>query len=223
MYQAMFTKDDKCFLCPHDCLILEGKFGKCGVRTNHHGIIYSSVYGQCVSISVDPIEKKPLYHFHPGENILSFGTKGCNLFCKGCQNYSISQSKIIDENNSCEYTPKEIIAIALQKQIKMIAYTYTEPTIFYEYMFDTAVLAKKAGIKNIMVSNGYINKEPLIKICEFIDAVNIDLKFFDNEKYEKYCGGKLIYVLDNLKLLKNLEEEIDSYRLRIEELKNIIV
>lgn len=201
MKKALFTKGDKCMLCPHNCVILEGKTGICGVRKNINGKIFSLVYGKPCSIAIDPVEKKPLYHFYPGQNILSLGTVGCNFKCIGCQNYEIARGTP-DESDNVGYAPEEIIKLAKQKNCSMIAYTYTEPTIFYEYMIDIAKLAKKNGLKNVIVSNGYINPAPLIELCKYIDAANIDLKFFNNDNYLKYSGAKLNPVLETLKILK---------------------
>ncbi|GIU69409.1 MAG: AmmeMemoRadiSam system radical SAM enzyme [Candidatus Woesearchaeota archaeon] len=188
-----------CKLCPHNCLISENRKGLCGTRANIRGKFYSLVYGRPSAIHIDPIEKKPLYHFYPGKEILSIGTLGCNLFCRGCQNYDISKGPII----KLPYVePEEIVEKALSLNIKMIAYTYNEPTIFYEYMIDIAKIARKNKIKNVIVSNGYINKEPLKKLIRYIDAGNIDLKGFTEEFYKTYANAKLSPVLDTIKTLK---------------------
>lgn len=202
MKKALFTDGNKCLLCPHKCVIGEGKRGICGVRMNKNGIIYSLVYGFPAAMNVDPVEKKPLYHFYPGEKIFSLGTLGCNFFCKGCQNWELARGLPGDEDEEVAYTAKRLVEMAKEQGCKMIAYTYNEPTIFYEYTFDTAKEAKKQGLKNVIVSNGYINEEPLRKLCKYLDAANIDLKIFDEKLHLKYTGGKLENVLKTLKILK---------------------
>ena len=202
MKQAMFTENSKCLLCPHNCVIPDGKRGICGVRVNKNGRICTLVYGMPCSIAVDPVEKKPLYHFHPGQKIFSFGTVGCNFRCLGCQNWEIATTRPGEEKYKIVYSPERVVELAEEEGCTMIAYTYTEPAIFYEYVYDTAREAKKIGLKNVIVSNGYINEAPLRELCRFIDAANIDLKFFDDKKYMKYSGGRLQPVLNTLKVLK---------------------
>ncbi|PIN86336.1 AmmeMemoRadiSam system radical SAM enzyme [Candidatus Woesearchaeota archaeon CG10_big_fil_rev_8_21_14_0_10_44_13] len=191
----------QCRLCPHNCVIAEGKRGICRVRENREGKLYAMSYGKAVSLNVDPIEKKPLFHFMPGTESLSFGTAGCNMRCGHCQNWEISQAKPEDFPTP-ETRPADIIKRAKQKGCKSISYTYTEPTIFYEYVYDTAMLARDEGIKNIMVSNGYIEKKPLLELYPLIEAANIDLKGFNEEFYAKQCGAKLKPVLEALKMIK---------------------
>ncbi|MGV8086215.1 MAG: AmmeMemoRadiSam system radical SAM enzyme [Candidatus Woesearchaeota archaeon] len=200
--------DDKkviCNLCPNNCLIINRKYGLCNARINIDGELYSAVYGYPCSINVDPIEKKPLYHYYPGNKILSIGTNGCNLFCKGCQNSEISRAKPTDgrlENNEEKYySPQDIIDIALKNNIKLIAYTYNEPTIFFEYMIDIAKIAKKHNIKNVLVSNGYINDKPLKELCKYIDAANIDIKGINNQFYKDYCRANINPILKTIKTL----------------------
>jgi len=206
MKEAMFWKKEKdsvrCLLCPRNCLIKGGSVGFCGVRQNQDGRLYSLVYAKPASIAVDPIEKKPFYHFLPGSSALSIGTVGCNLACQFCQNWTLSCARPEDTDVSETVQPEEIVAMAKKQGCPVIAYTYNEPTIFYEYMLDTAKLARKAGLKNVIVSNGYIEQEPLKELCKHIDAANIDLKAFSNEFYSKYTGAKLQPVLDTLKTLK---------------------
>ncbi len=207
MKEALYWKKEKslvhCVLCPRNCMIAEGRVGTCGVRKNKEGKLFSLVYAKPASIAIDPIEKKPFYHFMPGSSALSFGTVGCNLACQFCQNWTLSTSKPDDiEGGGESVKPEEIVAMAKERGCKIIAYTYNEPTIFYEYMLDTAKLAKKAGIKNVIVSNGYIQQEPLKELCKYIDAANIDLKAFNEEFYSKYTGAKLQPVLETLKTLK---------------------
>ena len=210
MHEAMFyeeLEDGKviCQLCPHYCRIEDGRRGICGVRENREGKLYSLVYGKVVSSAIDPIEKKPLYHFYPGSDAFSLATVGCNLRCRNCQNYSISQlPRERGEIEGRDYTPESIVSQAKRSGCKSIAYTYTEPTIFFEFAYDTSRLAQKELIKNIFVTNGYMNKEVLLKISPYLDAANVDLKSFNDNFYRKYCGGKLDPVLETLKLMKKM-------------------
>ena len=192
----------KCELCPHNCLISIGSVGICGVRRNIDGILYSLFYGKPCAVNLDPIEKKPLYHFLPGNPVLSIATVGCNLKCSFCQNWSISDAKRHVSGDFDEVSPQKIVELCKTNNCNMISFTYTEPTIFYEYMIDVANISKKENIKNIIVSNGYINEKPLRRLCKVIDGANIDLKSFDEEFYTKFCKGKLDYVLKTLKILK---------------------
>ena len=210
MYEAMFyeeLEDGKviCQLCPHYCRIEDGKRGICGVRENQEGKLYSLVYGKVVSLAIDPIEKKPLYHFYPSSDAFSLATVGCNLRCVNCQNYSISQlPRKRGEIEGRDYTPESIVSQAKRSGCKSIAYTYTEPTIFFEFAYDTSRLAQKELIKNIFVTNGYMNKEVLLKISSYLDAANVDLKSFSGNFYRKNCGGKLTPVLETIKLMKRI-------------------
>ncbi|MGV8172453.1 MAG: AmmeMemoRadiSam system radical SAM enzyme [Candidatus Woesearchaeota archaeon] len=191
-----------CELCPNNCIILNDKVGLCCTRKNINGKLYSLVYGHPCSINVDPIEKKPLYHFIPGQGILSIGTFGCNIFCKGCQNFDITKR---DASKSFRkiiyYSPEEIVMTAIKHDIRMIAYTYNEPTVFFEYMIDIAKIARKHGLKNVIVTNGYINSGPLKELCKYIDAANIDIKGINDKFYKEYSGVKLEPVLDTIKYL----------------------
>ena len=201
----------RCLLCPHVCLLKENETGVCHARKNLNGILYTLAYGNPCSVSMDPIEKKPLFHFHPGENILSLATAGCNFRCANCQNWEISQASP-EELPHYRFSPQEIIDKALAYPTRLIAFTYTEPTVFYEYMYDIAALAHKNKVKTVMVSNGYINREPLLDLCPHLDAANIDLKCFDNEAYKQLTSGGLHPVLETLKTLKekNIWLEITS-------------
>lgn len=193
----------KCELCPWLCNIQPDKRGSCGVRQNMNGKLVSLVYARPCAVHVDPIEKKPLYHFLPGARAFSIATIGCNFFCGFCQNWQISKADAGDINKRFEeLMPEKVIELCKQNDCKIMSYTYTEPTIFYEYMLDTAKLARKQGIKNTMVSNGYINEGPLKELCRVMDGANIDLKAFTNEFYQKVCKGKLEPVLNTLKILK---------------------
>ena len=190
----------KCELCPRFCTIKPNQSGFCGARKNIDGKLFSLNYARPVSIAIDPIEKKPLFHFLPGSSVLSFGTYGCNLACLNCQNYDISMVR--DRQPAQEVSPQKIIELALANKCEGIAYTYNEPTIFYEYMLACAKLARKNHLKNILVSNGFINPEPLKKLCSYLDAANIDLKSFDDSFYKKICQGRLEPIKECLKILK---------------------
>jgi len=206
MKEALFYKKLKngivqCQLCPHFCTLKDSERGKCGVRENQNGKLISLVYGKLCSLAIDPIEKKPFYHFLPGEAALSIATAGCNLKCKFCQNSEISQASV-EEIPFKEIKPEEVVQEAKKQNAKIIAYTYTEPTIFYEYMLDICKLAKKQGIKNVVVSNGFINPAPLKKLCKYIDAANIDLKSIQDHFYKEICSARVEPVLETLKILK---------------------
>ena len=182
----------RCMLCPKECSISENNTGVCGVRENVNGKLYTLAHSKPVAIHLDPIEKKPLYHFYPGEVILSVGTYGCNLSCKFCQNHDISQDFGTESFESIkEVSPKEIINLCKERGYKFLAFTYNEPTVFFEYMLDIAVLCKSNDIKSVMVSNGQINPEPFEILVEYIDAFNIDLKSFNPDFYKKICGGEI--------------------------------
>jgi len=197
LYYEKSGKGVKCLLCPQGCVIGEGKVGFCGVRKNEDGQLDSIIYGQATSVALDPIEKKPLYHFHPGKSILSLGTKGCNLACDFCQNWSISQDADCPTDS---VTSEQIIAKAKQLNSIGIAYTYNEPFIWYEFVLDTARMAQGQGLKNVLVTNGFVNQGPLKEMLPFIDAMNIDLKSMDDGFYKKYCKGSVAPVLEAIKL-----------------------
>ena len=203
MRDAMFFKREgdtqvRCGLCRFHCLIKEGARGICGVRENRGGTLHSLVYGKVCAEHVDPIEKKPLYHVMPGSASYSIATAGCNFHCRHCQNYSISQVAAHDTIRGATRTPAEIVEAAKACRCRSISYTYTEPTVFYEFAYDTALLARKAGLKNIFVTNGYISKEPLKKIAPYLDAANIDLKGFSEEFYREIVHARLSEVLDSI-------------------------
>jgi len=202
-YEKLDRMKVRCHLCPNECIILHGKQGKCKVRENQGGRLFSLVYGLPCAAHSDPIEKKPLFHFLPGTSTYSIGTPGCNFNCLWCQNWQISQHGP-DEVECFEMSPQEVVDNAKAKGCSSISYTYVEPAIFYEYVLDTAKLAKKAGLKNIMVTNGYLNPEPLKKLYRYIDACNVDLKGFTEELYVKYCGGHLEPILRNIKTIKDM-------------------
>ncbi|WAM32027.1 AmmeMemoRadiSam system radical SAM enzyme [Caldicellulosiruptor naganoensis] len=187
-YEKLENKKVKCKLCPHGCVILPGNTGFCRARKNVDGKLYSLNYGYISSIAFDPIEKKPLYHFYPGSSILSIGTFGCSFRCLHCQNYEISQLT----PNVFEVDTERLIELAKKdKDCIGIAFTYNEPTIWFEYVLDVAKKFKEEGFKTVLVTNGYLNKEPLLELLEVIDAANIDLKAFSDEFYKKVCSGDL--------------------------------
>jgi len=200
-YQQADNKNVQCLLCPRKCIIPPGKRGFCGVRENQDGKLYTLVYGEAAAVHIDPIEKKPLFHFLPGATAFSIATAGCNLRCKFCQNWEISQIKP-EDIKPILISPEEVVREAKKSGAATIAYTYTEPTVFYEYMLDTAILARKEGIKNVMHSAGFINEEPLRNLCKYLDAANIDLKGFTQKYYNDMCLGNLDDVLRTLKILK---------------------
>ncbi len=192
----------RCQLCPHHCIIKEGRRGICRSREVRDGRLFALSYGRPCAVAVDPVEKKPLNLFMPGTFCLSLSCTGCNLSCRWCQNSSISQVSPED----AEYTilsPKEAVDICISRSLPSIAYTYTEPFTWWEYMYDMAVLAHDNGLKNILVSAGYVEKEPLREILPFIDAANIDIKAMDDSFYRKYCGASISPVLENILTMKD--------------------
>ncbi|MDO9462446.1 MAG: AmmeMemoRadiSam system radical SAM enzyme [Deltaproteobacteria bacterium] len=210
MKEAMFyVKEEeqkvRCNLCNHHCLIMPGKHGICGVRENRDGVLYSLVYGQVIARNIDPIEKKPLFHFHPGSKSYSIATVGCNFHCLFCQNYEISQLSKDEKRIAGEsFPPEEVVAAAEKLKCQSISYTYTEPTIFFEYAYDSARLANERGIKNVFVSNGYMSQEAIKTIQPYLHAANIDLKAYSENFYKEICGARLKPVLENLTLMKKL-------------------
>jgi pyruvate formate lyase activating enzyme len=196
----------RCLACNHYCLIAKDTTGICGVRKNEQEKLKSLVYGKAATFNVDPIEKKPLYHFYPGSRVFSFGTVGCNFRCSFCQNYYLAcfpqeSSELTIKASGADLAPEKIIAYCKQNQIKQIAFTYNEPAVFIEYCLDTAKLAKKNGLKTILVSNGYESQEALDELLPFLDAANIDLKSFREQFYQKTCGASLKPVLKTIKTL----------------------
>lgn len=203
-YKVLKKDIVQCQLCPKFCTLKDNEIGKCKVRQNLKGKLYSLVYGKPCAIAVDPIEKKPLFHFLPGSLVYSIGTVGCPMSCLFCQNYTTSQASP-EEVYSQEFTPEEIVNDAIERGCKIIAYTYNEPTIFYEFALDCAKVAKEKGIKNIMVTNGFINEKPAKELYEYIDSANVDLKSFEESFYKKICDAELKPVLNTLKLLKKMK------------------
>ena len=200
-YTKLEDKRVKCELCPHNCILKDGQTGICKVRENRDGTLYTLTYQNIIAMHIDPIEKKPLYHFYPGEKTLSIATPGCNFKCLNCQNHTISQiDKSIFEFTR-KINPEEIVKLAKNEHINHITFTYTEPTIFFEYMLDIAKLAKQNGIKCSIVSNGFINPKPLEELIPFIEGANIDFKFKDDTLYRKIAGGFVKPVLETIKAL----------------------
>ncbi len=183
----METKKVRCNICPHNCNLQEGQEGICMARENRDGEIVPLNYGEVASMSVDPIEKKPLFHFKPGSQILSIGTWGCNMKCGFCQNWQLSQQKVPTRH----YEPEELLAEIKKRGLSSLAFTYSEPIIWYEYVYDTAGLMKENNIDTVMVSNGFINQGPLLELLPYIDGFNIDLKAIDDDFYRQECNGRL--------------------------------
>lgn len=194
-YDKLEHQTVKCRLCPNYCTIQPGQAGSCLSRKNTDGTLYATNYGQTVSFNLDPIEKKPLYHYHPGSMILSMGANSCNLHCDFCQNYEISQT----DSPTNKLFPEELLEIMLQKNLKQIAFTYTEPFTWYEYILDCGKLFQPHDIKIVLVTNGYINQQPLQELLPYIDAMNIDLKSFSDDFYHKMCKGSLNPVLETIR------------------------
>jgi len=207
-WKALSDSKIQCSLCSHYCKIDNEKVGICGVRKNENGRLFSLIYGSCSSIAVDPIEKKPLYHFYPGTKALSLGTVGCNFKCKHCQNFGISTAGP-DFSYMKEITPEMTVDLARQYSCQGIAYTYNEPTIWHEFNFDSAKLAKKNDLYTTYVTNGYISEEPLLELSSVLDAMNIDVKAFTNDFYKKVCKARLKPVLDTCVLAKELGIHIE--------------
>lgn len=204
MHEASFWQPEgdrvRCTLCPAGCLLGPGQTGRCRARQNREGRLESLNYGEVTSVALDPIEKKPLYHFYPGRDVLSLGTFGCNFSCRFCQNYSISQERA----RSRTISPEQAVSLTMRQPEGTIglAYTYSEPTVWYEFVLDTARQAHGAGLKNVLVSNGYVSPGPIQELIPFIDAANIDVKSFDDAFYREVCGGSLKPVLQTVETLK---------------------
>jgi len=206
LYEKMKNDLVKCKTCRHFCVIAPGKRGFCGVRENIEGKLYFLPYGRAIAAHIDPVEKKPLYHFLPGTLSYSIATVGCNFRCQNCQNWQISQfpkgktiTREMIEKSGEDLPPKEVVRLAKKSGCLSISYTYTEPTIFLEYALDTMKLAKSAGLKNIWVSNGFMSQETLELVAPYLDAINIDIKSFEDKFYQENCGARLKPVLENCK------------------------
>lgn len=205
LYDTLPDGRISCRLCAHRCRIQSGARGICGVRENRDGVLYSRVYGKVVAGNVDPIEKKPLFHFYPGSTSFSIATAGCNFRCDFCQNHSLSQSPRESEKIPGQtVSPEEIVRYALQSGARSISYTYTEPTVYFEYALDTARLAHEKGLKNVFVTNGFMTVEALDTIAPVLDGANVDLKSFRDDFYKTWCGGRLAPVLEALRRMKEL-------------------
>jgi len=205
LYRKLSDNRARCNLCAHRCMIGDGKKGICQVRENRDGTLYTLVYGRPIAQHVDPVEKKPLFHFYPGSTAYSIATPGCNFRCRWCQNWEISQMPrerhlIMGQMAS----PEEIVSAAQRSGTRSIAYTYTEPTVFFEYTYDIARLAHDADLANVYVTNGYMTEEMLETFYPYLDAANVDLKAFRDETYRKYVGARLQPVLDSLRRMRQL-------------------
>jgi len=205
LYKKLPHKSVQCLNCNHYCVIKNGQRGICGVRENINGKLYSLVYGKIAALNIDPIEKKPFFHFLPGTFSLSIGTVGCNFSCLNCQNWEISQAPRFNKSISGEnISPQEIVELALKNHLPSISYTYNSPTVFSDFALDTMKLATKKGLKNCWVSNGFMSKELLKEISPYLDAINVDIKAFSEETYKKFFGGRLKPILDNVKTIKKM-------------------
>jgi len=229
LFEKLPDNKVKCQVCSHRCTIPDGKFGICRTRHNKNGKLYTLIYNTVSSEAVDPIEKKPLYHFMPGTLSYSLGSIGCNFKCQHCQNWNISQATLDESNfetliiskhfngvsNTIEINPEAAIKRALASGSKSISWTYNEPAIWHEYTYDSAVLAKKAGLKTIYVTNGYITPEALRRIAPYLDAYRVDIKSFSDDFYRKICGARLAPVLESTKLAKELGLHVETITLVI--------
>jgi pyruvate formate lyase activating enzyme len=200
-YKKLSKRRVKCLLCPRKCVVPKNNRGVCRVRENRDGTYYTLVHSNPCAVHIDPIEKKPLFHFLPGTTALSLATAGCNFACKNCQNWDISQARP-DDTVNFEVPPDMVVEFALEYKTPTIAYTYTEPTVFFEYMLETAQIARKRKVLNIYHSNGYINQKPLLELCQYLDGANVDLKGYSDKFYQDITGGTLSPVLETLKTLK---------------------
>jgi pyruvate formate lyase activating enzyme len=209
----------RCELCPHRCVLAEGERGTCRVRENRGGKLYTFVYGNPCAIHVDPIEKKPLFHFLPGTTAFSLATAGCSLRCKYCQNYTISQLPP-EETENQDAPPETILEAAAQSGTPSIAYTYSEPMVFYEYMLDTARLTRRAGLRNVVISAGYVNPEPLRELCRAVDAIKIDLKGYNEAFYQEVCGASLQPVLETIRIIHDAGVHLEIVNLVVPSLND---
>ena len=209
-FKSLDEQKVQCTLCPHQCILAPGNYGICKVRQNMEGRLMTSNYGMVCAIRFDPIEKKPLYHFHPGKDILSIGSVGCNLNCKFCQNHEISQCGVEDYPYLHQYTAEEILEVALKESDSCgISYTYNEPTVWYEYMLDIASLAAQENLANVIVTNGFINPGPLKELGNVMDAFSLDLKSFSDNFYKQLTGSKLDPVLQTAKSIRAMDKHLE--------------
>jgi len=202
MFQEETPRGVMCLICPNECVLKEGEVSQCNNRIVRNSKLYTMAFGNPCSVNIDPMEKKPLYNFLPGSRAYSIATAGCNLACLNCQNWTISQTRP-DRTRNYDLMPEKVVEEAVKNNCRSIAYTYSEPVSFYEYVYETSLLARKAGVKNVLKSNGYVNPEPLRKLCTVADAANIDLKSFRESTYLKLSGGKLQPVLEALKIYRD--------------------
>lgn len=201
IFYTVTPRGVKCGICPNECTLRPGEVSQCHNRVNYGDKLYSIAYGNPCAVHVDPIEKKPLLHFMPRTTAFSIATAGCNLACLNCQNWDISQTSPKKTNNF-DLMPEKVVEACLKNQCQSIAYTYSEPISFYEYVYDTSIIARSKGIKNVFISNGFINAEPLRKLAPYLDAANINLKSFSDDIYLRLNAGKLQPIIDTLKTLK---------------------
>lgn len=204
----------RCNLCPKSCVIDPGQSGECRVRVNVDGKLLAVTYGRPCSVHVDPVEKKPLFHFLPGTGILSIATVGCNLHCKNCQNWEISQANP-EDTPAADVSPEQVARLAHQYDCRSVAYTYSEPLVFYEYTLDSCRFVKEVGLRNVLVTAGYINEEPMRRLCKVVDAANIDLKALSDKFYREVSRATLKPVLNTLVLAKSLGVEVEVTNLVI--------
>ncbi len=202
-YDKLGNKKIRCRVCPKECVVGDRERGFCGCKENHDGTYHTLVYGQCAALNIDPIEKKPLFHYLPGTSAYSIAAAGCNFDCKDCQNWEISQTRPEQLKDTLDLPPQQVAAQAKRYKVRSIAYTYSEPVVFYEYMFDSAKAGRQAGIKSIMISNGSIRPEPMERLLPHLDAIKIDLKSISPDFYRDYCVGDVTPVLDTIKLVKS--------------------
>ncbi|HMA85598.1 MAG TPA: AmmeMemoRadiSam system radical SAM enzyme [Desulfosalsimonadaceae bacterium] len=207
LYEKREDNKVQCHLCRHHCVIRDGRRGICNVRENRDGVLYTLVYDRIIARHVDPIEKKPLFHFFPGTLAYSIGTVGCNFRCRFCQNADIAHMAADDRGHimGSHATPEGMVAEALKSGCKSIAYTYTEPTVFFELALETARLAHQRGLKNVFVTNGYMSEQALEGICPYLDAANVDLKAFSEDFYKSMCSARLSPVMEILRQMKTLD------------------
>ncbi len=222
-YKKLPAGQIECRLCPRRCRVADQETGWCGVRTNRKGIYYTEVFGRPVSINNDPIEKKPLFHFLPGTNALSLATAGCNFECQFCQNWELSQFR--PEQIPARYgfvSPARMVALARKQRSRSIAFTYGEPVVFFEYMLATARASAAAGIPGVMISNGYIEPEPMKQLCQVLGAVKVDFKAYSQNFYRKWCRGQLDPVLKTMKLVRSLGVWLEMVHLTIPTLNDSV-
>ena len=221
LYQKLDDGKVQCHTCAHRCTIDKGKRGTCRVRENREGVLYSLVYGKAIAMHVDPIEKKPLFHFYPGTRSFSVATAGCNMRCLNCQNADISQlPRDRDLIGGQDVSPEVVVDAALKHRCRTVAYTYTEPAVYLDFAFDTSKLAHEKGVKNIFVTNGHFSEESLSMIAPYLDAANVDLKSFSDETYRNNCGARLQPVLDTIRGMKELGIWVEVTTLLIPDLND---